>query len=183
MFRLFKSLLSVYFSMLSPQYIGEIVNRNALAHNLKPEVVMAMVLQESTANPFAVRYERRFYYKYIDPLQREELKGWKPEINTIPSLDTEKTLRATSFGLLQVMGSTAREIGDFKEPFLTKLLDPEIGVDVGCRVLSHYLGLENGDYRRALARYNAGSVTSIGLEYASKIQARIQNKEHVKYLA
>lgn len=169
--------------MLSPQYLGEIVNRNSLEHDLRPDIVMSMVLQESTANPFASRYEPGFFNRYIAHLNREQLLGWKPDPNRAPSLDTEKNSRATSWGLLQVMGNTAREIGQFKEPYLTQLLDPEIGVDVGCRVLSYYLGKENGDYTRALARYNAGSVTPQGLKYASEVMQRVKEKQYAKYFA
>nr|WP_275425795.1 transglycosylase SLT domain-containing protein [Salinicola halophilus] len=53
-------------------------------------------------------------------------------------------------GLMQVMPFWKAEIGR-PEDDLTRL---ETNLRYGCTILAHYLSLENGDWTRALARYN-----------------------------
>jgi hypothetical protein len=155
---------------------GEIINRQAMAHNLRPDVVACIVIQESNGDTFAGRFEEEFYEKRLNGLPRERLSGWVPKPGQTPSLFDERLQRASSFGLMQVLGDTARWCGKVTAPYLTKLCDPDVGVDVGCRVLSFYLGKGAGDYRKALKFYNGS------WEYADKILTRVKNNEHVKFL-
>lgn len=161
---------------------AELINKHSLAHELRPDIVACVILQESEGNTFAFRYEPGFYATYIKDRTRVQLSGWVPGEKELPSLDTEKRARAHSWGLMQVMGETARSIGQFKGRYISMLLDPDIGIDVGCRVLAHYLAREKGDYTRGLARYNAGSVSLQGLIYADKILTRIKNGEYKKLI-
>ena len=115
----------------------------AEAHGLDPALVLSVCHHESENwKPFACRYEPQFYHRYIS-----SMTGLS---------DTEMTLRATSFGLMQVMGQTAREFG-FSGDFLTELLDPVTGLEFGCRKLARCLDQENGDVRKALLRFNGGA--------------------------
>ena len=114
--------------------------------NLQPALVLAVVEQESNFQPWAIRYEDGFYRRYIQPLI---LKG---EVKS----DTEARARATSWGVMQVMGQVAREIG-FKGKYLSELCDPPIGIYFGCRHLSHKLTLSTGDIKRTLLSYNGGA--------------------------
>lgn len=166
--------------MLAPQILGDIVNRHAIAQGLRADVVMCVVLQESGGDTFANRFEPFFYSNKIAHRLRTELAGFVPPKS--PNLDTEKFNRSTSWGLMQVMGDTARWCAKTTTPFLTSLCDPERGVEAGCKVLAYYYGKEHGDYRNALARYNAGSVSETGLHYADEVLERIKNGEHRKYL-
>src|SRR3990167_3971339 len=114
----------------------------AAAHNhgLDPALVQAVCHHESDNwNPWAVRYEPAFYSRYI-----EKMVGLS---------QTEKTMRATSFGLMQVMGQVAREYG-FDEKYLTELFDPLNAVTQGCKKLKKCLELEGGVASAALLRYN-----------------------------
>jgi soluble lytic murein transglycosylase-like protein len=118
------------------------VARNvALDAGLDPALVMALIEHESSWNPWAVRYEPGFYSTYISHMK-------------LP--DTEKTMRATSFGLMQIIGQTAREKG-FDEKFLTALCEPLNGVTYGCKKLKDCMDRAHGDVNDALLRYNGGS--------------------------
>jgi soluble lytic murein transglycosylase-like protein len=115
-------------------------------HKLQPELVCAVIEQESAWNPWALRYEPAFYQRYVQP---QVARG---------SLDdeTEARARAFSWGLMQVMGQVAREYG-FATRSLAELCEPATGLDVGCRVLAAKLAAAKGDLVRALLRWNGGA--------------------------
>lgn len=96
----------------------------ALNVDLDPALVCSVIEHESSWDPWAVRYESGFYQRYVSPMQG--------------LTDTEKNLRSTSFGLLQIMGQTARELG-YDAKWLTGLLDPPDGLMMGCRKLKRCL--------------------------------------------
>lgn len=117
-----------------------IVVAAALNVGIDPALACAVVSHESTWDPWAVRYEPGFYRRYI-----ESMKGLS---------ETEKTLRATSFGLFQVMGQVARE-QSFDGKYLTELCDP-INAVQGCRKLKRCLENNGNDVTAALLAYNGG---------------------------
>lgn len=103
---------------------------------------MALCEHESAGWKWAaIRYEPGFYKKYVEPL------------NLLSQ--TEATARATSWGLGQIMGQVARELG-FKGEFLSELLDPEIGCEYACRKLKACLARHPNDQRAALLEFNGG---------------------------
>jgi soluble lytic murein transglycosylase-like protein len=125
---------------MSIEQLYAVARSGALNAGLDPALVMAVCQHESSWNPWAVRFEPGFYRTYTSAMKLPE---------------TEKTMRATSFGLMQIMGQVAREKG-FDEPFLTALCDPLNGVMYGCRKLKECLDKENGSVSSALLRYNGG---------------------------
>ncbi len=129
---------------------SEQIARAASQHGLPIKLVRAIVDVESEGNPWATRYEPAFFDRYIS----------SSKIKSIPpcSVSTEARLRATSFGLLQIMGAVARERG-FEMPFLTALCDPEIGLEFGCRHLGWLAQqwLDKEGWEGVVAAYNAGS--------------------------
>ena len=121
----------------------------ALNAGIDPALVCAVCATESSWNPDATRYEPAFYKRYIESMTGLSM--------------TEKTDRATSFGLMQIMGQVAREQG-FDEPDLRAgLLNPLNAVTQGCRKLKKCLSLETHehgtyaeDVNAGLLRYNGG---------------------------
>src|ERR1700689_4874121 len=73
----------------------------ALAQSLEPELVCAIVEQESAWDRWALRYEPAFYARYVEP---QVVRGAIAD-------ESEARARAFSWGLMQVMGQTAREHG------------------------------------------------------------------------
>ncbi len=132
-----------------------IAKRAAEAHQIDPALVCAVCAHESKWNFWAVRYEPAFYDRYVKSMVLRE---------------TEKQTRATSFGLMQIMGQVARELG-FGRDYLTELLDPETNVEYGCQKLHHCLDRTAGDVNKALLLYNGGGSP----EYPSLVLAHINN--------
>lgn len=122
----------------------------AARHKLDPALVCAICHHESNNwQTWASRYEPGFYATYIATMA--DVQRFGPTI----SLVTEKMLRSTSFGLMQVMGQVARERG-FKGEYLTELCEPEVGIEFGCRELDRRILRANGDIRAGLLGYNGG---------------------------
>lgn len=127
----------------------------AQAHNygLDPALVCAMCEHESGWNPWAIRYEPAFYLRYI-----ASMKGLS---------ETEKTARAFSIGLMQVMGQVAREQG-FDGKYLTELCDPLVNLEHGCKKLKKCMTISDGDVEMALLKYNGGG----NLNYPNLVLSR-----------
>jgi soluble lytic murein transglycosylase-like protein len=134
-----------------------LAERAAQAEGLEAALVCAVVEQESGWNPWAMRYEPAFFAKYVAPLYTNNKVG-----------ATEAYARGISWGLMQVMGQTAREKGA-NSPFLSTLCDPAVGLAIGCRVLRQKLDAVGGDVRRALLAWNGGA----NPEYADEVLARM----------
>jgi len=72
-------------------------------------------------------------------------------------------------GLMQVMPFWLKEIGHSGD----RLVDIATNLRMGCTILRYYYDLEQGDWKRALARYN-GSLGRPG--YAEKVLARLRSR-------
>jgi soluble lytic murein transglycosylase-like protein len=141
----------------APAELLALAQRAAEAHALWPELVCALVEQESGWNPWALRYEPAFYEKYI-----------APQIARGPIADvTESRARAFSWGLMQVMGQVAREHG-FADASLASLCDPAVGLEIGCRVFATKLAAAEGNVTRALLLWNGAG----NRDYPAAVLAR-----------
>jgi soluble lytic murein transglycosylase-like protein len=78
---------------------------------------------------------------------------------------TERHTQMCSWGLMQVMGGTARELG--LTGYLSQLCDPETGVQYGCRYLRR-LFERYQIWDDAIAAYNAGSPRRVGPTYVNQ---------------
>ena len=151
----------------------EIISHNANMCELDFELVAAVIWQESRGQHWAFRYEPGFYKRYIQKLDRDTLPGFVP--HPIPTIESEKFSRSTSWGLMQIMGETARERG-YSDPYLTRLLDPSDNVKIGCQYLQHLVLLHEDHcpgyerYRTPLLRYNGGG----DKQYPDKIFKHIE---------
>jgi soluble lytic murein transglycosylase-like protein len=121
------------------QGLIHLAKTTAVAHQLPPELVCAVVEQESNWDAYAIRYEPAFQQRYVEPL------------NLSP---TETVARSISWGLMQLMGEVAREL-DYKG-FLAELCDPVTGLEYGCRHLANKIKQAGGDNTRALLLWNGG---------------------------
>src|SRR5712671_40083 len=90
-----------------------LAKQTATANQLDPALVCAVVEQESSWNPFAIRYEPAFFEKYIAPLNLGNA--------------TDARSRSFSWGLMQTMGQVAIEAG-VTVRFLSELCDPHVGL-------------------------------------------------------
>ena len=69
--------------------------------------------------------------------------------------DQEWWGQQASWGLMQIMGAVARELG-FAGLYLPALCDPALNLTYGCQKLQLELEWAKGDVRAALAAYNGG---------------------------
>ena len=112
----------------------------------------AVVEQESGWNQWVTRYEPAFRIRHVAPLG-------------LPV--NEEISRSICWGLMQVMGQVAREVG-FHGTFLSELCDPETGLEWGCTVLVKKLAQADSDAAKGLQLWHGGA----NLQYASQVMAR-----------
>lgn len=139
-----------------PPQLLALAQQAARTHALRPELVCAVVEQESSWEPWALRYEPGFYERYVEP-----------QVARGAISNTEARARAFSWGLMQVMGQLAREHG-FTGPSLAALCDPGAGLEIGCRVLAAKIAAAEGNVERALILWNGGG----NREYPAAVLAR-----------
>lgn len=108
------------------------------------ELIAAFIQIESGGNSYRVRYESKWVW---------QCKPYKfSGLNDI-SLETEAMLQKCSWGLMQVMGAVARELGLVSD--LPRLTDPEVGLRYGIAQLERLKIKYQGD--DLIAAYNAGA--------------------------
>lgn len=157
------------------------------ANRIDPDLVEAIVIVESGANPWALNYEPR--YRYL-----VDVRTWQPfrtltEAETASEIppadfravagdpDQEWVSQQASWGLMQLMGALARELG-FKGPYITELCRVDLNLRLGCRHLANLLRWADGDIARAAAAYNAGRggwASPAGQAYAQKVLGTRKN--------
>lgn len=144
----------------------KLIETTASVMNLDPHLVRAFCEVESALNPLAARFEPGFNY-LVTP------KDWAKKMRITEA--TEIMLQKTSFGMMQVMGAVARELG-LTDSILT-LVTPEVGLKYGCLKLAQCLK-KYPKQDHAIAAYNAGSPrfdkagALVNAEYVSKIHDR-----------
>jgi soluble lytic murein transglycosylase-like protein len=124
----------------------------AAAHGLDPDLVQAVVEQESAYKFFAYRFEPAFFTRYL--------------ASHVAYASREPLEVSASYGLMQIMFSTAVEQGYTGDPW--GLFAPAVSLEFGCRLLAAnvewarqtYTGLTTiADTKiraSALAAYNGG---------------------------
>lgn len=162
--------------MIFPEFsaydLRTLILESCAQFDLNPQLVSAIILQESGGKPWLSRYEEGFYLKYVKDKTRASLIGHVP---TRISLITEKLNRSCSYGLMQIMGQVAREQG-FAGESLLALCTPQTNLFYGCTFLVKCLN--NRTIEQALLRWNGGG----NKEYDNEVLARIDNKEYTKLI-
>lgn len=133
--------------------------------NLDPILLVAQVTVESGGNPFAWNPEPQYRY-FWDVRQRKPFRPLDPSeiASEVPpkdfyaldgDADQEWWAQQASWGLGQIMGAVARELG-FVGVYLTELVDPDLNLRLMCKKFAGELQWARGDVRSALASYNGG---------------------------
>lgn len=127
--------------------IKELVAIECQHRQINPKVIEAIISVESaTWSPTVAKYEKNFTNIYRADLFAKMFKV---------SLATEITLQKFSWGIMQIMGGTARDLG-FNE-WIPDLCKPEIGIHWGCEYFQKRC-MDYVDLKDQIATYNAGSV-------------------------
>jgi soluble lytic murein transglycosylase-like protein len=142
--------------MLIDAKLLQLAEKAADAEGLNRALVCAVIEQESGWNPWAMRYEPLFFAKYVAPLYTNNKVG-----------ATEAYARGISWGLMQVMGQTAREKG-VSSLYLSVLCEPGAGLAAGCKILRQKLDAAGGNVVKALQAWNGGG----NPDYAEEVLAR-----------
>lgn len=122
------------------------INNIAKKYQINPKIVGAIIMQESAGEPCATRYED--HYKWLLHPDRYA------KINKV-SRSTEVIHQKTSWGLMQIMGGVARELG-FND-HMVKLCDVETNIEYGVKQLIKLKKRHGGNLDDVIASYNAGS--------------------------
>lgn len=136
-----------------PVNLEEIIGAACGKHSIPFELFASLIMRESEGILNAGRFEQSFYLKYVLPHHREGLIGHVPE--HLPDIASEKIFRGISYGLTQIMGETAREMG-FAGDRLFDLFEPDINVEFGGKFFARCMKLSHGDERGALLHWNGG---------------------------
>ena len=134
----------------------------ATKYGLDPRLICALCEVESSWMPWAVRHEAG--YEWLIGFKRAEPRDmpvsfmdikqqwWRPHpklarimpLYSVGLIQTELLAQQTSWGLMQIMGATARERGfadnnyhynASNKGWLTELCDPQVNLEWGCRHL------------------------------------------------
>lgn len=128
--------------------------------------------QESGGEPnpaLARRYEHGFLKRYIVPLNLPLCALDTPTAGCCESHD-----RSTSWGVMQMMGESYRELGG-DQPILDTFLNINNQAYWGCRWLARKLAYTNGDVHAALQLWNGGGNPN----YADEVLARMATYQAV----
>lgn len=121
------------------------ISKISKIYKVDKKLIGAIVMQESSGNTCATRYEDHYRWLYKPEMFAKQLR-----VTTI----TEEIHQKTSWGLMQVMGAVAREQGFEGE--MMKLCEPEKGLTYGTKLLKKLIN-KYDNVEDALASYNAGS--------------------------
>ena len=135
----------------------DLISYQSQKTGLNRAMVAALVMVESAGKRFATRYEPNFKFIF-DPY------SYAKSLNITQF--TEEEHQKTSWGLLQIMGVVARELG-FKG-YLPELCTSELGLKYGCLKLKElYERYDN--INDVVAAYNAGSaIKTTGGHYVNE---------------
>lgn len=155
--------------MLPKSGILQIINDKCHAYDLDNVLIQAIVQVESSFMEKAMKYEMSYTSYYSDLYFA---KFFHIDQNT------ERALQRFSYGLMQVMGGTARGYGF--TGFLTDLLDPETNIEYGCKFFASLV--KRYKYTNdQIAAYNAGHVrknqdgTYVNQKYVDKVLSAVES--------
>lgn len=122
----------------------DVISDEAKALALDPNLIAAIIQKESAGIAWRTRYETKFRW-FVDPNEHINRLG----VTAV----TELNQQATSWGLMQIMGATARGMG-FRGYF-PELCGPQLGIYWGALYLRSRVRATR-TIEEAIATYNAG---------------------------
>lgn len=123
-----------------------LIKQECKKRDLDSQLICSIIDSESSFNTYAIRYEPMSMRTLVVPICAR--------LNKITE-ETEAMSQKFSWGLGQVLGSTARWCG-FRD-ILPSLCDPKTGIHWCCEVFEK-LGSPYKETEEKIAAYNAGSV-------------------------
>lgn len=114
------------------------IEKYAKKHGIDPAWLAVIVAKESDFDPEARRYESHHDERNDKEPHREAFKQFK-DFSDKPNQDDERWEDDASYGLCQIMGSTAIWLGwrpESEEGF-HELFDPDVNLDLGAEYLAH----------------------------------------------
>ena len=149
--------------MLIPADIKQIVKTECERRQINPHIIEAIIATESSFKNEVARYESHFTYTF-----KADFFAGIFKITT----KTEICLQKFSWGLMQIMGGTARSLGC--DEWLPNLCQPKLGIYWGCEYFQKRC-MDYLDMPDQVAAYNAGSVRRksngeyVNQEYVDKV--------------
>lgn len=144
-----------------------LIDKFSAQYKLDHNLVRAIMFVESGGETKAMRFESGWRYLH-------HARHFAEELNI--TVETETQLQMFSYGLMQVMGSVAREL-HFRGN-LTDLLTPEIGLEYGCKKLEQ-LSKRYENENEIIVSYNGGSPVKMpsgfyrNQKYLDKVHRRL----------
>lgn len=152
-----------------------LIQHHARHNNLDPLLVEAIVHIESGGNPWLTRYEPNYRWTvYVRDLA----------VKHGVSVNTMTIMQQTSWGLMQLMGATAYDMGF--EGYITELVTPTLGIEWGCKYLAKQrdrFGSYEPDF---VAAYNAGRPKKteggfyMNQQYVDKVYKKLSELREIK---
>ena len=133
-----------------PQRLNEYtstIQSSAAKYLLEESLICAVIMTESGGNTWTNRIEPAWKYFY---------KTDEFAVKNGITRETETIMQSMSHGLMQVMGSVARELGFAYN--LSMLYLPSIGIDCGCKKLISLRATYKSNLTDMISAYNGGSV-------------------------
>lgn len=137
-------------------------------HGIDPRLILAICIVESGNRGNVARYESHYKWTFMPAEHAKRLGITEP---------TEYQLQKFSWGPMQIMGATARELG--YNGFLPELCVPQVGILWGCIYLKKLLA-KHGDVQDAVAAYNAGHPKKFGGKYINQVYVDKVNEAYSK---
>ena len=125
--------------------LRQMATEEALAQAVDPDLVAAIVTVESSWRPEASRYEPNWKYLFF-------VKEWSEKTGV--AYEEELAHQTMSLGLMQIMGSVARELGYDKR--LCQLFEPRWNLRFGVMKLKTLLNKYPSE-TDVISSYNQGS--------------------------
>lgn len=125
--------------------IRELISSVAANHGVDDNYLYSLVMVESAGKPWVSRIEYHYPYLVTPKLYSQKLGITE---------STEVMNQRTSYGLVQIMGGVARELG--WQSHLPKIFTPHINLNLGLTLIKKLMKKYDDDMDKVSAAYNWG---------------------------